>query len=155
MSKLTARWIVPALGYLGLLPFLAAGLLVVTNSGVTDSEPAISAPFLFASYSALILSFLGGTLWGQTLVLAPTAAGTLLLASNLFALAAWASLLLAETYFVATLLCLMLGFAALWLIEYLQRAPFTSTTGPYYMTMRGVLTAIVLATHLLVLVYSL
>ncbi|MEJ6526752.1 MAG: DUF3429 domain-containing protein, partial [OM182 bacterium] len=55
-----AEKVISTLGYAGLTPFLAAcGLLYA-------GEEALGRQ-LFLSYSAIILSFLGGTHWGRLL----------------------------------------------------------------------------------------
>ena len=86
-----AETVISTLGYAGLSPFLAAcGLLYA-------GEDALGRQ-LFLSYSAIILSFLGGTHWGRLLSSGKTlelGAGLIaLLASNVFALLAWSALLL-------------------------------------------------------------
>lgn len=97
------------LTYLGLLPLLLA-LLFET---FFDSNSVISAKQAFVFYSAAILSFLSGTLWqknneGQTTPLN--------IASNVFCLYAFISLLLPIGFSIAVL---SVGFLLLLLIEFL------------------------------------
>ena len=54
-----AEKVISALGYAGLTPFVAACGLLYAGEEARASQ-------LFLSYSAIILSFLGGTHWGQT-----------------------------------------------------------------------------------------
>lgn len=76
-----------ALGYAGLIPFVAlalAPLIGVTPAGVSTS-------WLLA-YAAVILSFLGGIIWGR--VLHDFQVGAALIISILVSLAGWVALLI-------------------------------------------------------------
>ena len=55
-----AEKVISALGYAGLTPFVAACGLLYAGEEARASQ-------LFLSYSAIILSFLGGTHWGRLL----------------------------------------------------------------------------------------
>ena len=102
------------------------------------------------SYSAIILSFLSGTLWSRN-GYAPesTKNKLLLLGSNLLALIAWLSLILVYFSSVMTLLAVSLliaGFASVLLLE-----RSIMTTKKSYWRLRLYLTSTVIATQLLVL----
>lgn len=86
------------LGYLGLIPFV--GLAALQVAGVVNSN------IYLLSYSALILSFLGGTLWSSSITLKldwPVA-----VVSNLVVLFAWAALVFHQTPAVLGLMALLL-----------------------------------------------
>ena len=55
--------IVRILGFFGVIPF-AAFTIMIGLSGKESSEQLL---FGLLSYSAVILSFLGGAIWGQTI----------------------------------------------------------------------------------------
>lgn len=70
----------------------------------------------FVTYSAIILSFMAGTLWGKVLSAGDEGGTTVaFVMSNIFALAAWFSLLMNLS--VLTLVILAVGFALLWFTE--------------------------------------
>lgn len=141
-------YVTRSLGFLGLIPFFASLYWVITQQTPLDYNPA----FLFLSYSAIILSFLAGTLWGRSIQLDQTPTGSLLLIiSNGAAIVAWCSLLLGFEFYVATLILLMAGFSALLAIEYRGYDTYFEGTEPYYMQMRFTLTTIVLITHIALL----
>lgn len=152
---MTTRTIITGLGVLGLIPF-AAGAWWITLGGM---EPilglGLEPGFLFASYSAIILSFLGGVLWGRSLALDESRLGRkLLLLSNGIALLAWFGLLAGPGYFTLTLLALMLGYVVVFSAEQrLARTIDDELLAPY-MRMRFFLTNLVLAAHLLVLAFG-
>ena len=97
--------ITTALGFAGLLPFIGALLALVLNVDLP-----FKAEQVFVFYSAIILSFLCGAIWGSLLntnFVAPDLAGTdftevhftkkasaLFIVSNLVSLTAWVSLLI-------------------------------------------------------------
>jgi len=147
------------LGYAGLIPFVVPVWLMIDGfwfgPGLQSAVLfGLYAPYLFIAYSAVILSFMSGTLWanGQTtgnLSLAKPA----VLMSNLLALSAWSSLLLIYiapimTIFSVTLL--MLGFISLLWAERI----LNSLTEVYW-RMRLSLTAIVATLHLVVVILML
>lgn len=100
------------LGYFGLIPFLAATVLEVAGAEFMGKTGLT----YFVTYSAIILSFMAGTLWGKVLS-ADDEGGTTVafVMSNIFALAAWFSLLMDLS--VLTLVILAIGFALLWFTE--------------------------------------
>jgi uncharacterized membrane protein len=86
-----------ALGYAGLIPFAVLAIDPLTTQVI---DPFLSRLWLL-SYGAVILSFLGGIMWGRAMR-EPEAGGTLVL-SILISLAGWGALLL-------------LGAEAFWLL---------------------------------------
>jgi hypothetical protein len=138
-----------SLGYLGLIPFVATLLALIAGENwffVDNSK-------LFSTYSAVILSFLGGVLWGRSIGLSNSATRYLFLFSNAMALLAWLSLLLVESFSSITLGLLIAGYAALLLIEYVGYRRFLSDVNQGYLTMRINLTSLVILAHLIALPY--
>ena len=141
------------LGYLGLIPFLLPLMVMINgfmfgNGLQSASVFGFYGPYVFISYSAVILSFLTGTLWSRARTAeASFLARAAVIASNLIALTAWASLLL---IYVAPLLtmfavCLLVaGYLSMLCIERFLQAQADKK----YWTMRIQLTAIVCAAHL-------
>jgi len=110
----------------------------------------VHAPDIFTSYSAVILSFMCGTLWAgwQTIGNNRLAKGAVLV-SNLLALSAWGALLLMFIASVPKVFCvilLMLGFISL-----LTAERMLGTAVMVYWRMRLTLTAIVLILHLIMI----
>lgn len=137
------------LGYLGLLPFLAATLLEVINADFMGK----SGLTYFVTYSAVILSFMAGTLWGKVLS-ANDEGGTAVafIMSNIFALAAWVSLLMEMS--LVTLVILAAGFMLLWFTEK-NPAVGQSTYCPItYGRLRRRLTFTVVILHLIMLLQN-
>lgn len=135
------------LGGAGLIPFLAATLaeLMALDWGIT-----IPPILVLMTYGAIILSFLGGVLWGRALHRAASdATHGLLIMSNVFSLLAWATLLLNSIFW--TLLLQMIGFAALLAVERSLARGSTMTTQSHYYPMRLILTTSVIVCQLLVL----
>ena len=91
------------LGYAGLVPFVVLALDPLTTQVFA---PPLARLWLLG-YGAVILSFLGGVVWGRSL--RRDDAGTAMIVSVLIALAGWASLLLigGEAFWI-----LAAGFAA-------------------------------------------
>ena len=137
------------LGYLGLIPFAVGAALVATGATLF----ALPAHVLFITYSAIILSFLGGVLWGRSLARRESLQRwLLLLLSNVMALLAWFVLLAQAANPSLALLALSLGYLVVWLAEW----PLDTTDGPDplarpYAGMRLVLTGLVVSLHLVVL----
>ncbi len=86
-----------ALGYAGLIPFAALAL----DALVTGFVAAPLARMWLLAYGAVILSFLGGIMWGRCLN--EPEAGATLIVSILISLAGWSAILLS-------------GPAAFWLL---------------------------------------
>ena len=143
------------LGYAGLIPFGIPVCLMLNDlwfgSAIRRGIPwVVHAPDMFISYSAVILSFMCGTLWAgwQTIGNNRLAKGAVLV-SNLLALSAWGALLLMFIASVPKVFCviiLMLGFISL-----LTAERMLGTSVMIYWRMRLSLTAIVLILHLLMI----
>ncbi|NUY56929.1 DUF3429 domain-containing protein [Salinivibrio sp. EAGSL] len=137
------------LGYLGLLPF--AGALVVSWTGLTVF--GLAGEQLFITYSAVILSFLSGVLWGSGLDNPPpTSNRYALVLSNVFALLAWGALVKGATPLSLTVSVLTAGYFLVWLTERWIRYRQQKNDQPAgYQTMRDRLTLSVMAFHALLL----
>ena len=147
---MNSRIIVNGLGYLGLIPFIISCFLVLRDQMLFDYDGA----FLFTGYSAVILSFLGGTLWGIALPLPKGVASVnLLIISNLIALSAWVALLLSSAGYKAVLLMLVLGYMTTLTVELQYRSILSAGTGVAYAGFRVTLTSMVVLLHLLLIVY--
>lgn len=99
------------LAFAGLIPFvlIAIGLLFVGHENAM-AKPAFN---FFRTYSAIILSFLGGIRWGYSLRedLYKYESGTLIV-SVVPALVAWATLIIPQDSNAITLMILLLAFCA-------------------------------------------
>ncbi len=155
------------LGGLGLIPFVipvAAMIRAVSSDAGMQSAAVFGfyAPYVFVAYSAIILSFLSGVLWhsGRTLK-TESMAKFGVIASNLIALTAWASLLMVYLSSLMTLLAITLllcGYGILLLLERTLDADLNgsldpSVTDARYWRMRLLLTAAVILFHSLVLIF--
>ena len=138
------------LGYLGLLPFIGGLVLMMLN----ETLLGLSGQQVFITYSAIILSFLSGVLWGAALEGFDNTLGrTALILSNLFALAAWAALLL-DGYAKLAVALLAIGFLAVWFAEKHIRTNQKAASPEGYQTMRNRLTIGVVAMHLIFLMLA-
>ncbi|WGV99414.1 DUF3429 domain-containing protein [Vibrio sp. YMD68] len=151
---LTMNRVITVLGYLGLAPFCLGLGLVIIDKELVNIEDHV----LFITYSAIILSFLSGALWGRSIE-KPNRSLTLIL-SNVFAILAWVSLLQVENSIGAALLLLMVGYFCVLATEYpailsdFRRAssPNKGASLPHlapYSQMRVILTSVVLTMHLI------
>jgi len=137
---------ISVLGYAGLIPFAVACVLAVIGLDGLASK-------LFFSYSAIILSFLGGALWGRIISCEQpqsTAVISALIASNVFALLGFAALLLISLGPILPLVFLTAGFVAILIAEQaLSRvlAPVPPEMHPRYAGLRAVLSVGVLLLH--------
>jgi len=135
-----------SLGYSGLLPFIIATAMVWLGFKL----PWLNAEFAFISYSAIILSFISGSLWGRATVLSTSSAtGRLLIQSNLFSILAWTALLLNQTLISLTILAV--GYVSLLAIE---RKAKELCLNQDYISMRFRLTLVVVILHLLMLIHQ-
>jgi len=133
------------LAVLGIIPFAFATYL----SWVHQTFFEKSGLYLFASYSAIILSFLAGTLWGQLIHKDNTLfSKSLLIGSNIITLGAWCSLLLDASTLSISLL--FLGFISIFWLE-ARALKLVKETPTSYINMRFSITAVVCILHLLVL----
>jgi hypothetical protein len=138
--------LVVLLGSAGLIPFLGASYLHIQGADLAG----LSGQTIFLSYSAIILSFMAGALWGQALEhskqVSPLAIPIL---TNVVALTAWVSLLL--PYVSISVVLLLVGFGMIYWTEQRWRLA-AALVGGYYQTLRLVLTLSVCSLHLVMLV---
>jgi hypothetical protein len=122
------------LGALGLLPFVAASLLAVIAPSI--KETAVAA---LIAYGAVILSFLGGALWGLIIGRADAdRMGGLLILSVVPSLIGWVSLLLPP---VMALVLLALSSGCWFVVD--TRMAKEKIAPPWYPRLRMPLTVIV------------
>lgn len=100
-----------ALGYAGLLPFVACVLAIALLEG----EARAFAVRALVAYGAVILSFLGAVHWGLLLRQPDAAAQARLAIGVLPSLAGWVALLLPDRYALALL---VVAFGGFWLYEH-------------------------------------
>ena len=157
---MSAIRITTALGFAGLLPFLGALLALMLN---------VDLPFkagqVFVFYSAIILSFLCGAVWGSLLNTSCVAldlvetdftkkAVALFIVSNLVSLTAWASLLIYNTHLDLSLGLLILGYTVVLAAEYAMRELLYKQVYRGYLKLRSWLTFCVVTLHLGMLIVS-
>ncbi|MDA0795575.1 MAG: DUF3429 domain-containing protein [Proteobacteria bacterium] len=156
---MTVLTLIRILGYAGIIPFAIPVWLMIDGfwfgPGLQSAALfGLYAPYIFIAYSAVILSFMSGTLWanvqmtGNLSLVKPA-----VLMSNFLALSAWFALLLIYiapimTIFAVTLL--MLGFISL-----LWAERIVDSGTEVYWRMRLSLTTIVTALHLVVAILML
>jgi hypothetical protein len=164
LLKMPMLKLIHILGYAGLLPFImSAGLLLVERwFGFSlllvypwGPLPAFLVAYFFTTYSAIILSFMSGTLWanGQGLKSHNAALGAILM-SNILALLAWFALLLGivlPQMLVICLLVLMFGYVSLLWVERSHNEVKSEIESAYWL-MRLRLSFVVLALHLLMII---
>ncbi|MCA3448364.1 MAG: DUF3429 domain-containing protein [Rhodobacter sp.] len=132
------------LGLAGLIPFLwgAASQIFpgLADFGTRTAGPRFAGPYVSLAYGTVILSFMSGVLWGFATRATGSAAATGYALSVLPAL--WAFFMVGGGP-AAAALGLMAGFAGLLVLDGLfwrwDLAP------PWWMRLRGMLTAVVLA----------
>jgi hypothetical protein len=140
-ENLKRKRLVECLGYAGALPFVALAVGCSVNS-----EPQLL--FAFISYSAVILSFLGGINWGITMNDPKKADDTkILLISLTPSLVGWAALLFNGTRLV--LFSLFIAFTLQYLFD--RVVGRNHYLPPWHLQLRGRLTFIVNASILFVL----
>ncbi|ENO1314924.1 DUF3429 domain-containing protein [Vibrio parahaemolyticus] len=145
----TTRLTMLRLGYLGLVPFLFSLLLIVSDTTLFN----LSGQQFFIAYSAVILSFLSGVLWGNGIDhYYHRLSRNILVLSNLFVLLAWGALLQGNTHYIAAILLLATGYAAVWYAEKLIRNVELEVDSKGYQGMRNKLTCGVILMHGLVLI---
>ena len=132
------------LGYLGLLPFYICLLLsqIVNNEQLEPHSLIVSIQQAFVFYSAIILSFMSGTLWQKETSKKQL---KLQLLSNVLCLIAFACLLMPVFY---TLIILPITYAGLLLTEYRLRFQQQITLTASYIKMRLILTLLVVLSHI-------
>jgi hypothetical protein len=147
--------LIKTLGYAGTVPFLLPvylmGQAFLSSKGLQSAALfGLYAPYVFIAYSAVILSFLSGTVWAYARSVDAVVSYGAILFSNLVALSAWLSMLLIYIAPIMTLfaLCLLMaGYLGLLLIECLLEVPENAG----YWHMRIQLTAVVALAHLAVI----
>jgi hypothetical protein len=130
------RW-TKALGYGGLVPFVACALVMLV---VTEPDVRHVAGRVLVGYGAVILAFLGGVHWGLVLYGRPGKASGMLAIGVVPSLLAWATLLLQFETAVAVQVATFGGF---WLYEH--RVLGAGVLPPEYLALRRWLTLIVCA----------
>jgi len=146
--------LIKTLGYGGLVPFVVPVYLMAQAYAGAGLQSAslfgLYAPYVFIAFSAVILSFLSGTVWAYARPAEGGLSKGAIVFSNLVALSAWLSLLLIYIAPIMTLfaLCLLLAsYLGLLLVERLLEV--REDAG--YWNMRIQLTSVVALAHLLVI----
>ncbi len=151
---MSAIRITTALGCAGLLPF-AGALFAVGLTLILGVELPFEPKQVFVFYSAVILSFLCGSIWGSLLSSTFTKqAVALLIVSNLVSLTAWISLLSYEGHFTRSLALLTLGYVAVLASEYAVIELLYKEVYRGYLKLRSWLTFCVVGLHLGMLLIS-
>ena len=129
------------LGYAGLIPFIALTVMLY----IVPAEELSKVTLAFMTYSACILSFMAGTLWGMNT--ARELSKGALIVTNLLTISAWITLNLSSQLIPLSLLAV--GF----IVSYFTERPYSlpNLTGSLYLQMRMRLTTIVVLCHLLFL----
>ncbi|MCM0150211.1 DUF3429 domain-containing protein [Photobacterium galatheae] len=132
------------LGYLGLLPFVATLLLAMTDIRLFH----LSGQQMFIAYSAVILSFLSGILWGNAIDhIAHQLSRNALILSNLFVLLAWGAILQGNKHELTAAGLLAMGYLAIWFAEKLIRQTERENNPQEYQPLRSRLTVAVILLH--------
>lgn len=126
---MSARNIIHALGYAGLIPFIIPAALVVTSSSYTDFAVVIAETYAFG-----IICFLTGSWWGMA---SRTDSGAVILLSNIYFITAFLIIFLTPAWWSFAASILLVGIFALEQIDSL----FPSLPH-YYRKMRSILTLI-------------
>ena len=144
--------VISLLGSFGLAPFIVSVACMVRESWSGGGFQSASifglyAPYVFLSYSAIILSFLAGTLWGQweTFPLNRRSTAVVLIFTNLTSLLAWVSLTVIHiSQFLSTLAVALLSAGYLGILG-VERTFKSSSRG--YWNLRISLTTVVVVLH--------
>ncbi|MBV7300310.1 DUF3429 domain-containing protein [Enterovibrio paralichthyis] len=130
-------------GCLGLIPFIAFGVLLP----LWPDDWHHGLLYAFNNYSAMILAFLSGAVWGMTISGAkPDKSTNGLTVGIVFSLVAVASLMMPLPY---SLYLLVVAFVVLLILEVVLM--FKGIYPFWYTLMRAALTAVVVICHLFVL----
>lgn len=144
MNSMPVNKIATLLGCMGLLPFMAALLAGVGGISILSLSPQ----WVFASYSAVILSFLAGGLWGRLLSADfDFGSGVLMVASNLLALIGWMSLFGSASQFKSSIGFLGLGYLVVLACEFIATERLYHHVYLGYLRLRWGLTIAVVAMH--------
>ncbi|GGB53885.1 DUF3429 domain-containing protein [Shewanella inventionis] len=131
------------LGFAGLIPFVTLSLLAFNHSLLSPEHTLLG----FISYSAIILSFMAGALWGKAVALdLDDGIAKLLIISNVIALGCWIALL--TPFELSALILLVSGYVYLLYIEF-KAKQLSATTS--YITLRTILTSVVAVCHIVVM----
>ncbi|MDO6708552.1 DUF3429 domain-containing protein [Photobacterium sp. 1_MG-2023] len=142
--------IMKQLGYLGLLPFVVTLLLAIADIRLFQ----LSGHQMFIAYSAVILSFLSGILWGNAIDHSShRLSKNALILSNLFVLLAWGAILQGNKHALIATGLLALGYLAVWFAEKLIRQTEGETAPADYQPLRGRLTLGAVVLHLLLMLF--
>lgn len=137
--------LIKTLGFLGLIPFLVSTIAYHFDF----YHYGFHAQNVFVAYSAVILSFLSGAIWGQVLEQPSQKQGKpLLIASNLIALGAWLGLVFYQPHL--SLLLLLGGYISIFWLE-VRWLKAIRPDQSFYPNLRFILTILVCAMHLLML----
>ncbi len=126
---MSARSIIQALGYAGLIPFMIPAVLVITGSDHTDLTIVIAEAYAFG-----IICFLTGSWWGMA---SRADRRSVILLSNIYFITAFLLLFLTPEWWSFAASILLIGIFALEQIDRL----FPSLPH-YYRKMRSILTLI-------------
>ncbi|MGF1699485.1 DUF3429 domain-containing protein [Photobacterium makurazakiensis] len=136
------------LAYLGLVPFILAIICIWIDKTLFGLE----AEKVFVAYSAVILSFLSGVLWGNAIDhIKHSLSRNALILSNLFAFIAWGVLLHSPDSYFWSVSVLLFGFIAVWFAEKKVREVEQEQNPKNYQPLRNRLTAIVSLFHVVVI----
>jgi len=140
--------------YLGIIPFAASFAFFISSILIYG----IQGDALFVLYSAIILSFIAGALWGKSKHNDHNHSSPILW-SNIWAIASFFAVLLlwASHSAAISLLILLAGYTHILKIEQEQyKIPLASPhSNTQYLSNRRQVTAIVISLHLLMLLASL
>lgn len=131
------------LGFAGLLPFIILSVLAFNHSLLAPEMTMLG----FVSYSAVILSFVAGTLWGKAVILTlDDNIAKLLIISNIIALGCWIALL--TPFVLSALILLVSGYLYILYVEFKAKQLSTTTS---YITLRTILTCVAVVCHIVVM----
>ena len=139
------------LGSIGLMPFIASVSLMVSGAWSGGGFQSASifglyAPYVFLAYSAIILSFLAGTLWGKWETFPSNRhSAAVLIFTNLTSLLAWVSLTVIHISQFLSILAVALLAAGYLGILGVERTLKSSSRG--YWNLRVSLTTFVVFLH--------
>lgn len=137
-----------SLGLAGLIPFVGAATAALAGWQIMGIDPHT----LFLSYSAIILSFLAGTLWGKSRELPNSVLSSgLLIFSNILALIAWSTLLLGADFYSKGLTIAILAYVALYAVELINAKQLFDSEASVYLKLRLFLTTTVCISHVVML----
>ena len=139
------------LGIIGLIPFIISVGCMLSGAWLSGGLQSASifglyAPYVFLAYSAIILSFLAGTLWGKWESLPPNrGSAVVLIFTNLTSLLAWVSLTIihiSQFLSITAVALLAVGYLGILGVEGTLK---TSSRG--YWNLRVSLTTVVVLLH--------